>query len=76
MKPKGWLFIALIGVAFWYIGHQGVVEYQTMSGQLARTLSESARAEYQTAKLMQNGGAFVAFIAGGIALYKWNPFED
>jgi len=71
----GIIFLIIGGIIF-FEGYNQVKEYQSTLGQIGRAVSESAREEYNTYKLMEEFGGimllvgFVVSIAGTVSSPK------
>jgi hypothetical protein len=57
----------VIGVLLFFVGNQQVQEFQTITGQLARGLSEEQRQIYEVYRLMRVGGGILG-VLGIVAL--------
>lgn len=56
------LILVVLGVILLFYGHQGVQEYETMSGEFARALSVEHQDQYERYWWMRTIGAIVAIV--------------
>lgn len=67
MKTYSFIGVILlaIGVGLFIYGHQGIQEYQTLAGQVTRTLSAEAQQQYQMYSYARIGGGILAVLGLG-----------
>lgn len=65
-SPKLWgvagAILLLIGIALFFIGQQGIQEYQTIGGQAVRVLSTEHRQQYEMYSWMRIAGGVIAVL--------------